>query len=197
MGREIAEVTDPATWEDLERPTREVLELPDRVVQALELRPANVVADIGAGTGYFTFRLSEAVPRGRVYAVDIQPEMLDILTARQQQLGVRNVETVLGDLKNPNLPAASIDLALIVFAYPQFSHPREMMTHVAEALKPGGRVVLVEYRAEDPTVPVSPLNRISEAQARREMEAVGLDWRETRAILPQQHLMVFEKPIGP
>ena len=194
MGREIASVTGIVGSEWLDRPTRETMELPNRVIQALELKPSEVVADIGAGTGYFTFRIAPLVPRGRVLAVDIQQEMLDIIRRRATDLDINNVETILGSETDPNLPEESIDLALIVFSYTQFSHPFEMMQNVIQAVQPGGRVVLVEYRGEDPTIPRSPLHKISEEQARQEMEAIGLRWRETRAILPQQHFIVFEKP---
>lgn len=195
MNREIAQVAgvDRRAW--LERPERETEELPNRVVRALELRPGDVVADIGAGTGYFTFRISPHVPDGRVFAVDIEEEMLELIRERMDRRGVRNVVPIQGTVRDPNLPDESVDVALIVFTYTQFSHPREMMVHIREALKPGGRVVLVEYRGEDPTIPASPVYTITEAQATKELEAVGLRWRETRDILPQHHFMVFEKPL--
>lgn len=195
MGREIALVTehDPGAAQ-LERPEREVTEFPNRVVEALNLTSDEVVADIGAGTGYFTFRIQPHVPEGQVFAVDIQPEMLKQVSERAARDSVGNVVTVLGTIRNPNLPADSVDLALIVISYHEFSHPREMMINIFEALRPGGRVVLVEYRGEDPTLPVGPLHRMTEVQARKEMEAVGLVWAETKDVLPQQHLMIFEKP---
>ena len=195
LGREIAKLTGgerDTAW--LERPTRETSELPGRLVRALELEPSDVVADIGAGTGYFTFRLSEAVPEGKVFAVDVQPDMLAIIQERMAQEEAYNVETVLGTEKTPNLPDTSVDVALIVDSYHEFTYPREMMEHVAQSLRPGGRLVLVAYRGEDPTLPVGPLRKITQAQARKEMETVGLRWRETKAILPQHHFMVFEKP---
>jgi ubiquinone/menaquinone biosynthesis C-methylase UbiE len=161
----------------------------------LELSPADVVADIGAGTGYFTFRLCKHVPHGRVYAVDVQQEMLDLIEKRVAEEQYGNVVTVLGTARNPNLPPESVDLALMVDSYHEFSHPREMMENIVLSLRPGGRVVLVEYRAEDGTIPVKDVHRMTESQARLEMEAVGLVWRETKDILPQQHFIVFEKPI--
>lgn len=195
MGREIAEITgvDRQSW--LERPERETEELPNRVVRALEARSDDVVADIGAGTGYFTFRISPLVPDGKVLAVDIEEEMLSLIRKRAAQRGVSNVQTVLGTEEDPNLPEDSVDVALIVFTYTQFTYPREMMINIRRALVPGGRVVLVEYRGEDPTIPVSPLYTITEVQARKELAAAGLNWRETRDILPQHHFMVFEKPL--
>ncbi len=193
LGREISQVMGHrgAAW--LERPERADLELPGEVVDSLGLRPGDVVADIGAGTGYFTFRLAERVPEGAVYAVDIQPEMLGIVEARAAREGRDNVVPVQGTVRDPNLPADAVDVVLIVDAYHEFSHPREMMTGIARALRPGGRVVLVEYRGEDPSVPIKPLHKMTEAQARRELEAVGLRWVETKDFLPRQHFLVFEK----
>lgn len=195
MGREIAQVvgSDEVDW--IERPGRETAELPDRVVRALELQPADVVADIGAGTGYFSFRLAPRVPLGKVFAVDIDPDMLSIIRERRAENGMRNVVTVRGTATDPNLPPDEVDVALIVYTYPQFSHPREMMTRLLEALRPGGRVVLVEYRGEDGTLPIDQVYRLTEQQARKELEAIGFRWRETRDVLPQQHFMVFEKPV--
>lgn len=197
LGREIARLTGSdrdTAW--MRRPGRETSELPGRVVQALELKPADVVADVGAGTGYFTFRLSKAVPQGKVLAVDVQPEMIEVIRRRVAEEGVHNVEPVLGTEQDPRLPAGSVDVALIVDAYHEFAYPREMAQRLTEALRPGGRLVLVAYRGEDPTLSAGPLRKLTQAQARKEMEAVGLRWRETRPILPQQHFMVFEKPAG-
>ncbi len=194
MGREISHVMGYLGMSWLERPERELSEMPDRVVEALGLSPGDTVADIGAGSGYFTFRISPRVPDGRVLAVDVQPEMLAIVEQRAEELGVTNVVPVAGTETDPNLPAASVDLALMVDAYHEFSHPREMMEGIVRGLKPGGRVALVEYRGEDPTVPIKELHKMTQAQARREMAAVGLSWRETLDFLPQQHLMIFEKP---
>ncbi len=194
MGREISKVMGHrgASW--LERPERADNERPDFVVDSLNLAPMDVVADIGAGTGYFTFRMVPQVPRGRVFAVDIQPEMLDIMRKRAQEQGIDNVSLVRGTIQDPNLPTDSIDVALMVDAYHEFSHPREMMQSLVKSLVPGGRVVLIEYRKEDPSVPIKPLHKMSEAQARKEMEAVGLRWVETKDMLPRQHFLVFEKP---
>ncbi len=196
MGREIAAVTPHDSIAiRLERPEREVAEFPTRVVEALDLLPDEVVADIGAGTGYFTFRISPHVPDGRVLAVDIQSEMLDQIRARMAADSVSNVHPILGTVENPNLPPDSVDVALIVASYHQFSHPHEMMQNIVAALKPGGRLVLVEYRGEDSTIPVDPLLRMTEAQARKEMAEHGLVWSQTKDFLPQQHFMVFEKPM--
>ncbi len=193
-GREIARsLPEGHLW--FERREREVEELPDRLVEALELKADDVVADIGAGTGYLTFRISARVPSGKVYAVDIDPAMLDTIRARMAERKVRNVTPVLGSEADPNLPEGVVDVALIVAAYHEFSHPYEMMRHIVAALRPGGRVVIVEYRGEDPTIPVPERHRMTEAQVRDEMAAVGLIWRETKTILPQQHFMIFERPM--
>ena len=195
LGREIASVRDtPDVPGWLERPNRESEELPDRIIQALDLDPTSVIADIGAGTGYFSFRLSPHVPEGKVLAVDIQEDMIGRISQRITETGHTNVEPILGTYVDPRLPADSVDIAIIILSYHEFSHPREMMERIVEALKPGGEVLIVEYRGEDATLPISPLRRMTEAQTIKEMRAVGLRWKETRDILPQQHFMVFEKP---
>ena len=194
MGREIAQVMSHrgAAW--LERADREREERPDALVDALYLAPDAVVTDLGAGTGYFTFRLAERVPRGRVYAVDIQPEMLRILEDRMEADGVANVAPILGSTQGPGLRPRSTDLTLIVDAYHEFSHPREMLEAVYTSTRPGGRLVLVEYRAEDPDVPIKRLHKMTEEQARLEAEAAGFRFVENLDVLPQQHLLIFERP---
>ena len=194
MGREISFVMGHQGVDWLERRGREREERTDLVVDGMELAPDAIVADIGAGSGHFTFRISPRVPEGRVLAVDIQPEMLAAIEKRQRQGPFLNVETVLGTETDANLPAASVDAVLMVDAYHEFSHPREMMVSTVEALRPGGQVFLVEYRSEDPTVPILPLHKMTESQARLEMEAVGLEFVENRAMLPQQHFLIFRKP---
>lgn len=196
LGREIAQVMGHrgAAW--LERQSRAVDEAPDLAVQAMQLEPDAVVADIGAGTGYFSFRLAAAVPRGRVYAVDIQPEMLDIIHKRIQRRSIDNVTPVTGESDDPNLPAGKIDAVLLVDAYHEFAYPYEMMRGIVRALRPGGRVFLIEYRGEDASIPIKRLHKMTQQQAVREMNAAGLEWIETRDFLPTQHFMVFEKPKG-
>jgi ubiquinone/menaquinone biosynthesis C-methylase UbiE len=196
MGREIAKVMGhtEALW--LERPSREVTEQPQQVVDALDLKPTDVVADIGAGTGYFSFRISPLVSEGKVLAVDIQPEMLDIIDFLKKENNITNVEPILGSVTEPNLPDESVDLAMMVDAYHEFEYPKEMMEGVVRSLKPGGRVVLLEYRRENPLIPIKALHKMTQKQTRKEMEAVALQWVETKSFLPQQHLMIFEKPKG-
>ena len=193
MGREIARVMDHrgAAW--LERPDRARQERPDLLVDALELAPDAVVADLGAGTGYFTFRLAPLVPTGKVIAVDIQREMLQIVEGRAEVEGATNVEVVLGSITDPGLAPESVVLTLIVDAYHVFSPPREMLGAIRRATRPGGQLVLVEYRGEDPTIPIKRLHTMTEAQAIAEAEAAGWAFVENRDVLPQQHLLVFEK----
>ena len=194
MGREISHVMGHlgAGW--LERPERERQERTDLLIAGLILSDDIVVADIGAGTGFFTFPIAQRVHRGKVFAVDIQPEMLARIARRKTLEKVVNVETVLGEQDDPKLPKNQIDLAFIVDAYHEFSFPREMGERLKESLRPGGQLVLVEYRAEDPCVPIKRLHKMSEVQVKQEMAAIGLDWVRTDSYLPQQHVLVFQRP---
>jgi SAM-dependent methyltransferase len=191
LDREISQVMGHrgAAW--LERPKREREERTDLLIEALPLDDDSVAADIGAGTGYFTFPIARRLPDGKVLAVDIQQEMLDIIESRKATGEVINIETVLGTEDNPGLPASSVDLILIVDAYHEFSYPYEMGLAMAHALKPGGKIVLIEYRGEDKSVMIKPLHKMTQRQAKREMAAVGLEWVRTEDFLPQQHFMVF------
>ncbi len=194
LGREIAKVMGHQAKDWLERPSRVREERPQQTVAELELKPDDVVADLGAGTGYFSFRIAREVPQGKVYAVDVQPEMLDALNDSKTENKIENVEAVLGKVDDPNLPQDSIDLAFMVDAYHEFEYPREMMAGVVKALKPQGRVVLVEYRQENPFILIKPLHKMSEKQVKKEMKAVGLQWQQTKEFLPEQHFIVFNKP---
>ncbi len=193
MGREISQVMghQGAGW--LERPSRLTSERPQQVIPALHLEPTDVVADIGAGTGYISFRLAPLLPEGKVLAVDVQPEMLAIIERVQQRRQITNVETVFGTENNPNLADESVDIALMVDAYHEFAYPREMMEAITQALKPGGRVVLVEYKAENPFIFIKPHHKMSVRQVRKEMQAVGLTWQGNQEVLPQQHVLTFVK----
>ena len=195
MDREISHVMGHlgAGW--LERPEREREERTDTLIELLPLQPDYVVADIGAGTGYFSFPVAQRVPDGKVLAVDIQQEMLDIIESRKTETGIHNVETVRGQIDDPGLQPSSVDLIFMVDAYHEFSHPWEMGSAMAQALKPGGQLVLVEYRAEDRRVPIKRLHKMSEEQARKEMAAIGLEWLRTDDDLPQQHVLVFRKAL--
>lgn len=194
MEREISGVMghQGAGWLEREQRTHE--EMPDEVVANMGLEPDDVVADIGAGTGYFAFRMAQLVPKGKVLATDIQPEMLAIMEQRKQEIGISNVETLLGQIDNPGLPANSVDKVLLVDAYHEFSHPFEMMQGIYDALKPGGKLFLIEYRAEDDSVPIRPLHKMSVEQVVREMSVFGMVWDDTLDFLPWQHMFVFSKP---
>ncbi|WP_375417067.1 class I SAM-dependent methyltransferase [uncultured Hymenobacter sp.] len=194
LGRQIAHVMghEGASW--LERSDRQQEEGTDILLRELKLKPTDVVADIGAGTGFFSFRMAKLVPRGQVLAVDIQPEMIAELERNKRASQAPNVRPVLGTTSDPKLPAGSVDLALIVDAYHEFDHPREMGQAIRAALRPGtGRLALVEYRAEDPSVPIKQIHKMSVAQARKEMAAVGLEFVEVIESLPQQHLLIFRR----
>ena len=194
MGREISHVMGHQGADWLERDGRRREERTDLLIRNLPLEADSTVVDIGAGTGYFSFPVAARVPQGTVIAVDIQQEMLDIIEARKTARGVTNIETVRGSITDPKLAPATVDLIFIVDAYHEFSHPYEMGTAMAQALKPGGQLVLIEYRAEDPRVPIKRLHKMSEQQAKKEMAAIGLQWVETGSFLPQQHFLVFTKP---
>jgi SAM-dependent methyltransferase len=194
LGREIAQVMGHQGSEWLERPEREAEERPDLLLPALHLKPGQVVADIGAGTGYYTRRLAKLVgAAGTVYAVDIQAEMLEMLTNKMSELGIQNVKPVLGTITDPKLPHGAVNLVLMVDVYHEFDHPYEMIQAICQSLKPNGRLAFVEFRAEDPNVPIKPLHKMTEAQVRKEMKAQPLEWLETNEVLPRQHLIIFRK----
>lgn len=194
MGREIAHVMGHLGVGWLERPEREVEEAPTALLEALKIEPGDVVADIGAGSGYFSFRMSKLVgPEGKVLAVDIQPEMLAIMQRKMRRQGITNIELIKGTITDPMLPADSVDLILMVDVYHEFSHPWEMTEAMVQALRPGGRLVFVEYRLEDPEVPIKLVHKMSEKQVIKEMEPHPLRWVGTLGILPRQHIVIFEK----
>jgi len=193
FGREIAHYMTHlgAPW--LDRPERDQEERPDLVMKALALKPGDLVADIGCGTGYFSWRMAKEVgPQGTVYGTEIQPEMLDLLATKMKERGVTNVVGVLGTTIDPKLPKP-VDLVIMVDVYHEFDHPWEMMDAICRQLKPGGRVVLVEYRGEDPDVPIKPLHKMTEAQVKKEMAAQPLEHVETIRTLPRQHVIIFRK----
>ena len=195
FGREIAHVMghQAAGW--LERPERESEERTDLLVDALPLKAGDVVADIGAGTGYFSWRMAKRIgENGKVFAVEIQQEMLDLLMVNMQKRGVAGiVKPVLGTVHDPKLPDASTDLILLVDVYHEFDFPYEMTRAMVKALKPGGRLVLVEYRGEDPQVPIKKLHKMTEAQVKKEMAIHPIKFEKTLTMLPQQHVIIFRK----
>lgn len=183
-----------ADW--LERDEREVLEQPDKVIAAMQLKPGDVVADIGSGSGYFTRRLARAVlPGGLVYGVDIQPEMNAILAENCAKEGVTNVEIILGETADPKLPPESIDWMLLVDVYHEFQEPKPMLAKMLEALKPGGRVCLLEYRLlGDTGTHIKKDHRMSVEQVLREWEPAGFVLLKRHEFLPAQHMFIFQKP---
>ncbi len=192
-GREISKVMGHPAIGWLERGEREREEAPTKAIEALQLAPDAIIADIGAGSGYYAFRLAPKIPRGKVIAVDIQPEMLDFLKLRAAELGVTNVVPHLGKVDSVELPPASLDAVLMVDAYHEFSHPSEMLESLHRAVRPGGKIYLLEFRGEDPRVPIKPLHKMTEAQARLELESAGFRFVSNRRELPWQHFMVFER----
>jgi len=194
MGREIAQVMGHQAAEWLDRPEREAEEAPEKMLDTLKLKPGQVVADIGAGSGYLTFRLAKRVsPGGKVFAEDIQPEMLDIIRKKMKENGQTNVQPILGTIIDTKLPPASTDLILLVDVYHEFDHPYEMTRAMVRALKPGGRLVLVEYRLEDPNVPIKLVHKMTVKQVRKEMAIFPLRWVETNESLPRQHILFFQR----
>jgi ubiquinone/menaquinone biosynthesis C-methylase UbiE len=194
QGREIAQVMGHQAADWLDRPEREEEERPTLLLRALKIRPGDTIADIGAGSGYLTLPIAQLTgARGRVYGVDIQQEMLDLLSHKATDQHLTNIVPVLGTVTNVNLSPSSIDLALLVDVYHEFSEPFEMMRSICQALKPSGRVIFVEYRGEDPDVPIKPLHKMTEQQVRKEMAIQPLQWIETIRGLPRQHIIVFKK----
>ena len=185
-----------APW--LERSEREDEEAPDVALNVLKIPKGAAVADIGAGSGYITVRLADRVgPTGRVFANDVQPQMLNILARRLDRSKITNVTLIEGTLDDPRLPPASVDLVLMVDVYHELSQPQSILRHLRESLKPGGRLVLLEYRKEDPTVPIKPEHKMSVAEARMEVEAEGFTLSKVDEALPRQHILIFVAKANP
>lgn len=181
-----------APW--LDRSEREAEERPSLAVKLLRLKPGDTVADVGAGTGYYTELLSRAVgPSGRVYATEIQPAMLRLIEQRIQRRKLANVIPVLASETDPHLPRESLDLALLVDVYHELAHPQQMLRRLREALKPGGRLVLIEFRKEDPGVPIREEHKMSVAEARAEVEPEGFTFERVLNDLPWQHILIFRR----
>jgi SAM-dependent methyltransferase len=194
-GRQFAPTmsVEGASW--LERREREREEDPDLGLRLLKVAKGSTVGDVGAGSGYMTLRLARLVgPEGKVYGVDVQPGMLQLLQQNAAKAKVMNVVPVLGAYDDPKLPAGALDLIIMVDVYHEFTQPQQMLQHMREALKPGGRLALFEYRAEDPDVPIQPLHKMTKAQVKTEVELEGFKQVRVFDDLPWQHLIVFVKP---
>jgi ubiquinone/menaquinone biosynthesis C-methylase UbiE len=193
-GRKIAPVMGVAGADWLERSEREKEEAPEGALDQMGVRKGMIVADIGAGTGYFSIRLARRVgPAGRVYANDVQPEMLDRIRRKCEKVNIDNIETVLGSEADPKLPPGKMDLILMVDVYHEFSQPQRMLEALRTALKPDGRLVQLEYRKEDPTIPIRPDHKMSIAEVKTEVEAEGFKLEKVLDTLPRQHLFIFVK----
>jgi ubiquinone/menaquinone biosynthesis C-methylase UbiE len=192
--RKIAQVMGPGGADWLVRPERQAEEHPDEALDALKIPKGATVADIGAGVGYFTWRLAERVgPSGVVYGEDIQQAMLDRLRTNMQARHITNVREVLGGIDDPKLPKESVDLIILVDVYHEFSEPEKMLDRMRESLKPNGRLVLLEYRGEDPKVPIKPEHKMTLKQVRAEVEPEGYRFDESIEVLPEQHIIVFRR----
>jgi len=196
-GRKIAGVMGVQGADWLNRPEREQEENPEGALDALGIRPGMVVADVGAGTGYMSLRLAKRVgPAGKVYANDLQPEMLRRLQQNAAKAKIANVELVLGEEADPKLPAGRMDLVLLVDVYHEFSKPRQMIDKIRESMKPDGRLVLLEYRKEDPNVPIREEHKMSVAQVKAELEPQGFVLSQVIETLPRQHILILTKAAG-
>jgi ubiquinone/menaquinone biosynthesis C-methylase UbiE len=192
-GRQIADVYTDAAW--LDRPAREQEVQPDRALELIGIKPGMIVADVGAGSGFMTMRLARLVsPGGMVYTNDLQPSMLQLLEHRASTKHVANMKFVQGTDKDVRLPAAAIDLALLVDVYHEFWYPQEMLRSIRRALKPNGQLVLLEYRKEDPKLPIHPNHKMSVSEVRTELEAEGFVFDRLLDGLPMQHILIFRSP---
>jgi FkbM family methyltransferase len=196
MGRQIAQVMSHFGIGWLEREEREQEEKTAQLMKNLAVQPGQVIADIGAGSGYHSSLLSKMVGNGKVYAVDVEPEMIAFLNERIKREGKKNIIPVLSTEKTVSLPANSMDMMLLVDVYHEFSFPYEMAISMLEALKPGGKLVLVEFRAEDPNVPIKTIHKMSQQQAVKEFKAAGFTFEKNISNLPWQHCLIFRKPLN-
>jgi ubiquinone/menaquinone biosynthesis C-methylase UbiE len=193
-GRHIAPVMGLSGAEWLDREEREREEQPEKAIAQLNLKPGMMIADVGAGTGYYSLRMARAVaPGGIVYANDIQPGMLDKLNERAAAAHVTNVVTILGSEADPKLPAGKLDLVLLVDVYHELSRPQRMLEGIQESLKPGGRLVLLEFRKEDPSVPIRPEHKMSVEEVKAEVTPEGFRFEKVVDKLPWQHIIFFRK----
>ncbi len=193
FGREISFVMDAAGTSWLERNTRNEEENTSLAIDKLPINSKSVVADIGAGSGYYSFKIAQKVKGGKVYAVEIQDDFIKLLEKRKKENRIENIEVIKGSEQNPNLPANSIDLAIMVDVYHELAYPQEMLSALAVALKPDGKILLLEYREEDPDINIKPLHKMSIKQVNKEMEANGFKLYSKEEFLPIQHILVYEK----
>ena len=191
--REISFVMDAAGADWLERNTRNEEENTSLAIDKLPINSKSVVADIGAGSGYYSFKIAQKVKEGKVYAVEIQDEFIKILKNNKQEKRIENIEVIKGSEQNPNLPANSIDLAIMVDVYHELAYPHEMLSALSIALKPDGKILLLEYREEDPYINIKPLHKMSIKQVNKEMEANGFKLYSKEEFLPIQHFLVYQK----
>jgi precorrin-6B methylase 2 len=193
MGREIAAIMASTGGSWLDRDTRQEEEDSPRTISNMALQPNSVVADIGAGTGFYTFQIAPEVPQGKVYAVEVQDRFVEKLKDRKEKEGAENVEVVKGGTQSINLPENSLDMALMVDVYHELEFPRELLQAIHKALKPDGRLLLLEYKAEDPDVRIRALHKMTASQIKKELEANGFRLQRQEDFLPIQHFMLFEK----
>ncbi len=193
MGREIAAIMTSTGGNWLDRDSRQEEENSAQILKHLQLKPADIVADIGAGTGFYTFQIAPRVPQGKVYAVEVQDRFVEQLKKRKEKSGAAHVEVVKGGSQSINLPDQSLDVALMVDVYHELEFPREVLKNIHQTLKPEGRLILLEYKAEDPNVNIRALHKMSAAQIKKELEANGFTLERHKTDLPLQHVMVFVK----
>ena len=196
LGREISHIMGFHGKDWLERETREQEESISLALENLPITPKSVVADIGAGSGYYTFRIAPLVPQGKVLAVEIQDEAIDYIKVQGKALGFDNVEAIKGEDASPNLPENSTDLAIMVDVYHELLHPKEMLQEIRAALKPGGKLLLIEYRGEDPRVAIKPLHKMTVEQIEKELNANGFQLTQNGQFMRIQHFLIFEKADG-
>ena len=193
LGREIAKVMDASGADWLERPERQTEENTDLAIDSMKLGLAAVIADIGAGTGFYTFRIASKVPNGKVYAVEVQEELIRYLEEKKSQTGTQNVRVIRGDSIRVNLPESSVDLAIMVDVYHELAWPMEIIQSIRKSLKPDGRILLIEYRGEDLSIPIKALHKTTVTQISREMKANDFILERQDEFLPIQHFLVFRK----
>ena len=195
MGRPIAQVMGYQAADWLFRDSREAEEQPEKMLDALKIKPGQTVADIGAGAGYTSLKLAKRVgPEGKVLATDVQPQMLAMLSENAKAAGVKNIQPIRSTQTETRLPEATVDLALMVDVYHEASDPEALLQGLYKAIKPGGRLVLVEFRGEDDEVPIKPEHKMTLAQVRKELEPQGFKFLESQEFLPWQHIIIYERP---